>query len=92
MGCYTSPSLSHSTFVVHCSTLGDPGTVSWVREKRQPMSHGLSRLFWKSFATLFPDPTDRPWISKNGPVQVSTDGNFDLRLCLIRFSGCYYFI
>ena len=29
-------------------------------------SEGLSHLFLKTFAAVFPDPTDRPWVCEDG--------------------------
>ena len=35
---------------------------------------GLSRPVFKTFAAVFPDPTDRPWVSDDGSPQDSRDG------------------
>ena len=36
-----------------------------IRDKHSNKSQGLSRPFLKTFATVYPDPADRPWVSED---------------------------
>ena len=45
--------------------------MSWGTGSLRVASQGLSRAFFKTFAAVLPDPTDRPWVSEDANLLVS---------------------